>query len=62
MIFFQIPLLFFNFVFDRCKNKKSVKPKIAQEEQTTLLGGDSVREDLGGDYMASYPPLTATNV
>lgn len=62
-IFFQIPLLFFNYIFDRCKKNRNVKPTtIGQpEEQTTLLG-DSVREDIRGDYMASYPPLTATQV
>jgi hypothetical protein len=59
--FFQVPQLFLSYIYDRCKGRKGVNPTaIVQEEQTTLLG-DSVREDLGGDYMASYP-VTATNV
>ena len=56
----QIPLLFFNYVYDRCRrrSKPTEKPISASGEQTRLLG-DSLG---GGDHLASYPPLRATEV
>lgn len=58
----MIPLLFFNFVYDRCR-KRSVKKPVpdSKEEQTKLLG-DSLTVETPGDFMASYPPLSATQV